>query len=69
VANLVPRIGLMAVDAAGEVRHLVSAIDDRKGPCGVLEIEVGGVQGECSRRTVLSKHSSLERPENRAIPT
>ena len=42
VANLVRRIGLMTFDAVGEARHLVGAIVDRKGPCGVLEIEVGG---------------------------
>ena len=69
-ANLVPRIGLMAFDGVGEVRHLVGAIDDRKGSCGVLEIEVGGVQGRMlEAHGVLSKHSSFERPENRAIPT
>ena len=59
----------MAFDGVGEVRQLVGAIDDRKGSCGVLDIGVGGVQGEYSRHTVLSKHSSFERPENRAIPT
>ena len=36
-ANLVPRIGLMAFDAVGEVRHLVGAIVGGKGPCGVIE--------------------------------
>src|SRR5438445_11668862 len=54
-ANLVPRIGLMAFDAMGEVRHLVGAIVDGKGPCVVLEIEVGGdARGtRCSRSTAL----------------
>jgi len=35
----------MAFDAVGQVQHLVGAIVDGKGPCGILEIEVGGVQG------------------------
>jgi hypothetical protein len=46
---------LMAFDAVGEVRHLVGAILDGKGPCGVLEIEVGGVQGR-----MLEAHDALE---------
>jgi hypothetical protein len=54
-ANLVPRIGLMAFDGVSEVRHLVGAIDDRKGSCGVLEIGVGGVQGR-----MLEAHGALE---------
>jgi tetratricopeptide (TPR) repeat protein len=33
---------LADLHGVGEVRHLVGAIDDWKGPCGVLEIEVGG---------------------------
>src|SRR6202040_2535088 len=54
-ANLVHRTGLMAFDAVGEVQHLVGAIVDRKGPCGVLEIEVRGVQ-----RRMLEAHGALE---------
>jgi hypothetical protein len=54
-ANLVPRIGLMAFDAVGEVRYLVGAIVDGKGPCGILEIAVGGVQGR-----MLEAHDALE---------
>jgi hypothetical protein len=54
-ANLVPRIGLMAFDAVGEVRHLVGAIVDRKGPCGVFDLKVGRVQGR-----MLKAHGALE---------
>src|SRR5437870_13580858 len=54
-ANLVPRIGVMAFDAMGEVRHLVGAIVDGKGPCVVLETEVGGVHGR-----MLEAHGALE---------
>jgi len=53
-ANLVPRIGVMAFDAVGEVRHLVSAIVNRKGRCGVLDLKIGGVQGQ------LEAHGTLE---------
>ena len=54
-ANLVPRIGVMAFDAVGEVRHLVSAIVNRKGRCGVLDLKIGGVQGR-----MLEAHGTLE---------
>ena len=58
----------MAFDIVGEVPQLADAIVDGKGPSGVFEIEAAS-QGECSRHTVLSKLSSFERRENRAIPT
>ena len=67
-ANLVDRIGLMAFDIMGEVPQLTDAIVDGEGPSGVFEIE-GVSQGECSRHTMLSKLSSFDRRENRAIPT
>ena len=38
-----------------EVWHLVGAIVDRKDPCIVAEIEVGGVQGR-----MLEAHGALE---------
>jgi len=52
-ANLVPRIGLMAFDAVGEVR-LSSVPYSTKGPCGILYLESAPSKGECSRQTVLS---------------
>src|SRR5437870_7632397 len=70
-ANHVPRIGVMAFDAMGEVRHLVGAIVDGKGPCVVLEIARGT---RCSRSTALlsdqktarSPHDCRMRPERSA---
>src|SRR3984957_17722711 len=43
-AYLVTRIGLLAFDVMSEVRYFIAAIVDRKGPLGILEIEVWGVQ-------------------------
>ena len=44
-ANLVPRIGLVAFDEGGEVRHLVGAIVERKASCVVLDLRVGDLRG------------------------
>jgi DNA-directed RNA polymerase subunit N (RpoN/RPB10) len=58
----------MAFDIRGEVAQLRDAIADGEGPSGVFQTE-GISRGECSRRTILSKLSSFDRRENRAIPT
>ena len=54
-ANHVPWVGLMAFDAAGEVRHLVSTIVEGKRPCVFIEIEVGGIGGR-----MLEAYNALE---------
>jgi hypothetical protein len=59
---------LVAIDLAREVWHLAGSVGERKGPRAILDMKAGDVRGECSKHTVLSKESSLERPENRAIP-
>ena len=43
-AYLVTRIGLVAFDVMSEVRYFIAAIVDRKGPLGIFEFEVWGVQ-------------------------
>src|SRR5207245_2132755 len=55
-ANLVPRIGLVAFNAVGEVRHLVGAIVERKGSCVILDLKVGDVRGR-----MFEAHGAVER--------
>ena len=50
---------LADLHGVGEVRHLVGAIDDWKGPCGVLEIEV--------LSEIKSEHSARNAPISPAL--
>jgi hypothetical protein len=54
-ANVIRRIGLMAFQARREVRYLVGAVGEGKGPCVVLEVEAGGARGR-----MIEAHHALD---------